>query len=599
MDYFRILNLEREPFSNSPEPGLFCPSRTHVECLHLLEMAIRLRRGLNVVQGDVGTGKTTLCRKLIMLFAEAEDRDRIKVHLVLDPSFSTPQEFLSALAGFFGVPLADPSTNERQIKEAIKAALFTKGVDEDKIVLLLIDEGQKLPDFCLEILREFLNYETNDRKLLQIAIFAQTEFEQTIRRCANFADRINLYYRLNPLNLVETGRMIQYRIAQSSGLDRAPHLFTWPAVYAVYRATGGYPRAINMLCHHVVLAMIVQNRVRAGWPLVRASAGRIASFRPSRRRPGMVLVAVFLAISVIGLASSFDMTAFNGASTKPVLPETIVPPAVAEKSSPPENRVSPKKYESAQTPVLNKPAGAASPKETIAMKTIVPPAVAEKSSSLESPVSREEHVRAQSPVLNAPAGSASPKETIAMKTIVPPSASEKPDVPAVSVQGREMPSLLGQLPVETGRSAWLNFLNIYTSSDAELFSAFVQANPGIEKGTGADTEAVANIPAIPAPSGSARRHGCYIQVARLERLDVAFSFFRTFDKDGSVGVMLFPYWSSREGLVFALLLKDRFTDRMSAEKAAERLPSSLRKNARILDRWDEDTVFYRGFGDET
>jgi len=172
-------------------------------------------------------------------------------------------------------------------------------------------------------------------------------------------------------------------------------------------------------------------------------------------------------------------------------------------------------------------------------------------------------------------------------------------VQTASVQNRAMPSLLGQLPVEKGKSAWLNFIDIYASSDTELYNAFVRANPGIEETTRAGAEAVANIPAVPAPSGGARRNSYYIQIARLERLDVAFSYFRTRDREGTVGVMLFPYWSSREGLVFPLLLKDRFADRQSAAEAAERLPSSLRKDARIVDRWDEDTVFYRGFGDET
>lgn len=300
MDYFKLLNMEREPFSNSPDPGLFCPSRNHVECLQMLEMAIRLKRGLNVVLGEIGTGKTTLCRKLIQQFSAAEDRDRVEVHLVLDPSFSTPEEFLASIAGFFGLMLRDASPTERQFKEAIKAGLFTKGVDEGKIVVLLVDEGQKLPVFCVEILRELLNYETNNSKLLQIVIFAQTEFEQTLRRCANFTDRINLSYRLHPLNLWETGRMINYRIARASGRSRAPLLFSWPAIHAVYRATGGYPRAINMLCHHVVLAMIIQNRVRAGRSLVRSCAGRLTVHgsgpRGLRSAAAMIALAALLTL---------------------------------------------------------------------------------------------------------------------------------------------------------------------------------------------------------------------------------------------------------------------------------------------------------------
>jgi general secretion pathway protein A len=532
MDYFKILNMEKEPFSNSPDPGLFCPSRNHVECLQLLEMAIRLRRGLNVVLGEIGTGKTTLCRKLIQQFSAAEDSARVEVHLVLDPSFSTPAEFLASIAGFFGLILRDALPTERQFKEAIKAGLFTKGVDEGKIVVLLIDEGQKLPDFCIEILRELLNYETNDCKLLQIVIFAQTEFEQTIRRCANFTDRINLSYRLHPLNLTETGRMINYRIAQASGRSKAPLLFSLPAIYAVYRATGGYPRAINMLCHHVVLAMIIQNRVRAGWPLVRSCSGRLAQLRPGRRGLNTALAVVLLAVSLTVLAVTLNKSASTGASIGADSQKAVASPPA---SGAPHNKTS---------------------------------------------------------------AAASSAAMISPKSVAPRPVTAKAAQPVVSLRSKGGPSILGQLPLDKGKSAWLNFMDIYDSADANLFRVFKQANPHIEESSEAGAGALANIPAIPTLSGSAiMRNTCSIQIDRLESFEEAYRLFKTFRKEDPTGVMLLPYWSGREGLIFVLLLKDRFPDRISAVEAMERLPVSLREKAGIIDGWDEDTVFYRGFGE--
>src|SRR6202142_1328826 len=216
MEYFRILNMKREPFSNSPDPGLFYPSRSHVECLQRIEMAVRLKRGLNVVMGEVGTGKTTLCRKLIQQISETTESNEIEIHLILDPSFSDTHEFLTVIAGFFGLTASDGPLTEWQLKESIKGYLFAKGVEEGKLMVLMIDEGQKLPDFCLEILRELLNYETNDCKLLQIVIFAQKEFRKKIDAHANFANRISLCYPLKRLGFRETSRMIKYRIRQAS-----------------------------------------------------------------------------------------------------------------------------------------------------------------------------------------------------------------------------------------------------------------------------------------------------------------------------------------------------------------------------------------------
>src|SRR4030043_1266533 len=131
MDYFKILNLNKEPFSNSPEPDFFFPSTKHIDCLQQLELATRLRRGLNVVMGEVGTGKTTLCRQLILRFSESEDdRTAVETHLLLDPSFSTPREFLSTVATTFGLlPADDAAKSEWQIKEGIKNYLFKRGGD--------------------------------------------------------------------------------------------------------------------------------------------------------------------------------------------------------------------------------------------------------------------------------------------------------------------------------------------------------------------------------------------------------------------------------------------------------------------------------------
>lgn len=345
MDYFQILNLQREPFSNSPEPDFFFQSDQHRGCLQKLELAVRLRRGLNVVIGDVGTGKTTLCRRLILNFSQTEeDRKQIETHLILDPSFSNAQEFLSMVCLFLDNSTSTGEQSEWQLKENIKNSLFRKGIDEGKIVVLIIDEGQKLPDFCREILREFLNYETNKYKLLQIVIFAQQEFEQTLKAHKNFADRVNQYYYLQPFNFRDTRAMIGFRIAKAGSAGAtAPALFSFPALWAVHRATGGYPRRIITLCHQVMLAMIIQNRSRAGFFLVRSCAVRVAPAEAATwPRWAFTLtgaaVAVFLIIANYGRLVPLFSFNREDAVTKPAVivakttqvPAPAAPPAPAE-----------------------------------------------------------------------------------------------------------------------------------------------------------------------------------------------------------------------------------------------------------------------------
>ena len=280
MNYFEILDLGAEPFSNSPDPDFLYRSRGHEQCLHALEISLRLRRGLSVVLGEVGTGKTTLCRELLRAL---DDDESVTAHLVLDPGFSTPVELLTVLHGLFCEEGTAAALSDWQLKEDIKNAIFEHGVDEDRILALIIDEGQKLPADCLEVLRELLNYETNDRKLLQIVVFAQTEFRQTLAAMPNLADRVNDLIRLGPLSLAETKAMVRHRLDRAKAEYRAPELFTHLGYAALHRITGGYPRRIVRLAHKVVLALIIQKQRKAGRRLVRACA-RDNEMAPPRTR---------------------------------------------------------------------------------------------------------------------------------------------------------------------------------------------------------------------------------------------------------------------------------------------------------------------------
>ncbi|MCG8566356.1 MAG: AAA family ATPase, partial [Desulfobacterales bacterium] len=281
MSYYQAFNFTREPFSNTPDPGLFYHSHQHREALQKLEIALRLRRGLNLVIGDVGLGKTTLSRQLIQRISHD---DNLEYVLILDPGFSSEEEFLSFLLEQFTGTANFLQTSAVRLKEILKAHLFSRAQEEGKTLLLIIDEGQKLPDHCLEALRELLNYETNDHKLLQITIFAQKEFKITLKRHDNFNDRINFRYELTPLGFRDTRDLIFHRISASSdpnGLMAPQSPFTWGACLAIHRATQGSPRKIIHLCHHILMELIIHEKNQADYFFVRSRSGQILG-RPSR-----------------------------------------------------------------------------------------------------------------------------------------------------------------------------------------------------------------------------------------------------------------------------------------------------------------------------
>lgn len=255
MEYYKLLDLEREPFSTSPDPVFFYESHEHKECLNRLEITIRLRRGLSVIMGEVGTGKTTVSRMLIQRFAR--EKKSFIVRIILDPTFRSEFEFMRNLCASFGIDTAPRSTFEH--KNELENFLLQKGVSEKKAVVLIIDEGQKLTPTYIEVLRTLLNYETNEYKLLQLVIFAQPEFLHKMRRQPNFLDRISLGYVINPLNEIDTKGLINFRL-QKAGLNSNNIFFTDKAIRLIHTHTQGYPRRIAMFCHNALIEMLRQNK---------------------------------------------------------------------------------------------------------------------------------------------------------------------------------------------------------------------------------------------------------------------------------------------------------------------------------------------------
>ncbi len=256
MSYYQALGLKEEPFSTSPDPDFFYHSMSHSQVLKRLEIGVRLRRGLSLVIGDVGTGKTTLSRALLQAF---KDEDDFVFHLILDPGYKSEFQFLYSLVKMFGITPFFRSTLD--FKEALEKYLFQKGVEEKKTIVLLIDEGQKINLENLEVLRTLLNYETNEYKLLQLIIMAQVELLPRIKRIHNFTDRIALKYTINPLDETDTRKLIEFRLAQA-GYNEPRPLFTDQAIRMIYYYTQGYPRKIAMLCHDALETAVMKELIQ-------------------------------------------------------------------------------------------------------------------------------------------------------------------------------------------------------------------------------------------------------------------------------------------------------------------------------------------------
>ena len=257
MEYYELLGLKVEPFHLAADPYFFYPSKEHKECLERLEISVRLRQGLNIILGDIGTGKTTLMETLKTLLTR-DPSERFLIRTIYDPSFKSEFQFLSKLLSMYDIPPNMRST--LGYKESVKNYLFDKGVHENKVVVLIIDEGQKLTPTFLEVLRVFLNYQTPDFFLINIIIFAQMEFLPKVRRKKSFLDRAAVSYVLNPLNLNDTTRMIEYRLERAGFPENSGKLFTEKGYEAVFKYSKGKPRRICKICKKAIMDLVLQGR---------------------------------------------------------------------------------------------------------------------------------------------------------------------------------------------------------------------------------------------------------------------------------------------------------------------------------------------------
>jgi general secretion pathway protein A len=578
MDYFSILNLNKEPFSNSPDPEFFFHSRQHLDCLQKLELSLLLRRGLNVIIGDVGTGKTTMCRQLIRRFAQKEE---METHLILDPYFLNATEFLSTVSKMLMGKKPAVGSHDWQIKEQIKQHLFRKGVDQKKTIVLIIDEGQKIPAFCLEILREFLNYETNEYKLLQIVIFAQKEFENKIRKYPNFADRISLFHILKPLSFYDTRLMIKYRLEKSSNSHRKLNLFTYPGLWAIYRISGGYPRKIINLCHQSILSMIIQNRSKIGYFLVSTCARRV--FPEESRLKKMIkagalaagAAAVILLLLLIsgrikmlpsrGIENFKTLVSQNrDQETSAPVPKTKTPTVRAQ--------IAPTDF---QTQIRVEP----DPQP-------LPPVKAGDPEKNEKSIKIRESEKAEK---SEPAGELIKTQE---KTVVAAAvAAESQDAPAESTPVPAYSTVLGQITVKRSENLSWIIRRVYGGFNSTYLKSFIKVNPDIENPDRVEVGQIISMPAILVNVTPADLPVWWIKVDEKDMLEPAFNILRNHFA-GSTPVRLIPFWTPENGTKFAVVLKRLFKSEHSARTHLEKLPADLSSNSSILSLWAKETVYF-------
>ena len=295
--YLQHFGIKEFPFSITPDTGFFFSSDSSQAALNTLLIAVRTGEGFIKITGEVGTGKTLLCRKLI----ESLQAD-CKVAYIPNP-YLEPHSLFMELASELEVVI-DPAVplSQHQLLKVLTSRLL-EIIREGKRVVICLDEAQAMPIETLEALRLLTNLETEKRKLLQVVIFGQPELEDKLNHPSirQLKQRIAFDYDLSALSRDELDYYVQHRLVVSG--YRGGRLFTPMALWVLQLKTRRVPRLVNILAHKSMLCAYGKGHKVVSMFDVLTAANDTASLRRSGwiRRSGSFFVVFLIAVSIASL----------------------------------------------------------------------------------------------------------------------------------------------------------------------------------------------------------------------------------------------------------------------------------------------------------
>src|SRR5947207_4256008 len=278
--YEHYYGFAEKPFSLTPDPKYLYRSQSHASAFDLLQYAVRRREGFAVVTGDIGTGKTTLCRALL----EQIDRTTFTA-LVLNP-FLTEEDLLKRILQDFGVISREEGkagrlagVTKQELIETLYDFLLSL-IPLKASAVLIIDEAQNLPPAVLEQIRILSNLETDKEKLLQIILVGQLNLQTLLRspEMRQLDQRVSIRYELKPLDADGVAAYVAHRLTIAGG--SAAVAFTAKALQRVHRRSGGIPRLINLICDRALLTAYSVRATRITPDIVTAAAAGLDLVAP-------------------------------------------------------------------------------------------------------------------------------------------------------------------------------------------------------------------------------------------------------------------------------------------------------------------------------
>lgn len=323
--YLRYFGLNEAPFSITPDPAFVFLSPRHRDALAHLMYGVGKGGSGGFVQltGEVGTGKTTLCRCLLDQVPEGTH-----IALLLNP-LVTPRELLAAISEELGIDVSDSIESTRLLVDGLNQYLLDAHARGERVVVV-IDEAQNLSPEALEQVRLLTNLETSKEKLLQIVLLGQPELRELLQRrtLRQLAQRITARYHLSPLGPKDTHLYIRHRM-QVAGAQRNP--FRRNAMNALYQRSQGIPRLINIIADRSLIAAFAKERMDVTAAMVHEAANEVQLGERQVKRlrwPWVLGTTAMAAVAIIAVAWFSDFRVPSNADD--IQTVNVVPPPIQE-----------------------------------------------------------------------------------------------------------------------------------------------------------------------------------------------------------------------------------------------------------------------------
>lgn len=312
---YEFFNLKDNPFRITPDSYYFYSSETHLESVELIKYSIEKRKGFIALTGEVGTGKTTICRVLLNNLLNTE------TSLILNPLMS-PDDIIIQIVEDFKIPY-ESGDNSGKIYNRL-ADFLISNFKKGKNALIIVDEAQNLSFESFEMIRQISNIEMEDAKLVQILLVGQPELKLKLseNKLRQLDQRISVRVNLSPLSYEDTEHYIEYRVDQASLFKK--RIFNKNAIKKIYHFTKGNPRQINQICDNAFIVAAAKNRKKID-DFVIKDAYKLYRGIETNYSMKYILAGFFILLFIVALSLVFKnkVSAGRETQTKEPLVQTV------------------------------------------------------------------------------------------------------------------------------------------------------------------------------------------------------------------------------------------------------------------------------------